>query len=239
MVLRSTLHGADDGSVVLVAIGLATNLLDLLKIPVGVQLVTSKVSALVAMGGRQGGGYEWNFAADGWGAPGHDGVYAGLSLTTQLAFSAWPQSVPAYILPFETGVHVNTGHVLSQLIAPFDEATDSPCRRAYRVYCGTERGRSSWDPMAVLFAARGNASNEFRIEAGREVFFEDGKAFWEPSSADPSPTNQYLLTLHDGAGADVEHLIDDLLLHVPDHRPSPPPSPPPHCQSWCQASAER
>jgi len=229
-VYKRTLQDAPDSSVIVVAIGFATNLLALLNDSVGVSLVRRKFAALIVMGGRELGGFEFNYAADGWGAPGEVGVYAGLGATTYSIFSAWPQSVPVFYLPFETGVDVETGVGLSERKWATDEALESPCRRAYRVYVGESRGRSSWDPMAVLFAARGNAAMRYTIQAGHQKVSPNGWSQWLQID-NSSTANEYLLASN-ARTFSLASEINELLNHVPDHRPPPPPRPI-ECAGWC------
>lgn len=235
-----TLEAAEDNSVVIVNIGLATNVLDLVR--EHAELVRRKVAAYIVMGGRRSGGYEWNFAADGWGQ--WRGIYAGLADTTRQAFELFPSEVPKFILPYESGHDVMTGGVLTQARDQSDRGYDSPCRRAYFLYCGVKGSRSSWDPMVILFAARGNADSRqtdglpfYDVEPGFEEFHTNGEAFWEPAqNGSVAPGNLYTLvgtkSVYDTAG-----VIDGLLQAAPRSVPSPPPSiplpPSTPCESWC------
>ena len=241
-VYRETLSAAANNSVVIISIGVATNLRDLLQSPPrgsepsGPALVRQKVSALVIMGGRRYGGYEWNFAADGWSAR-EDSVYYGLGRVTHDALIAWPWEVPTYYMPYETGVEVQTGGVLStrRVGKGEDEFYDHPCRRAYRDFCGVGGSRASWDPMAVLFAARGNTAGHYFVEPGRAEIDEDGRTEWEPSHEPFEETNQAILCINDDSWR-VGEVIDELLL-VPPQSVSPPPPVTP-CAPWCDSHVQ-
>ena len=234
-VYLSTLEAAADNSVVIISIGMVTNLLDLLQhdgsapdSSSGLSLVHRKVSTLIAMGGRYHGGHEWNFAADGWGGSNPSaGVYAGVGETSHRFMQLWPRSVPIYFLPAETGAHVWTGAVPER---PEDSGPEeSPCRLAYTIYCGPGNGRSSWDLMAVLFAARGNSRRIYAIEQGSLAIYADGESGrWNISGGN----NFAILATEDTEG--VGEVMDAMLHRSPENRPSPPPPPPfTPCEPWC------
>ena len=105
---------------------------------------------------------EWNLGGcggrggHGSGGSGDCGAYDLLGQITFETLDLWPPSVPVEYLPFEAGNGVHTG--LKLLSAP----PSNPCRLAYVTFCTVMthwcvpgRGRSSWDPMAVVFAVRG------------------------------------------------------------------------------------
>ena len=229
----NALEAAEDHSVVIANIGLATNVLDLVRDHS--ELVRRKVAAYVVMGGRRGGGYEWNFAADGWGT--WRGIYAGLAVTTKQAFELFPREVPTFILPFETGYDVNTGSLLTVMTDKDDFGYDSPCRRGYFLYCGGGGSRSSWDPMLILFAARGNADKStkdmrfFEVEPGTETIEENGAGFWAPSpDGSITAANQFTL-IGTEAKYETAYAMDDILALGPQKVPPPPPASP--CMSFC------
>ena len=69
---------------------------------------------------------------------------------------------------YEVGEHVHTGR------PAFRAQKRNPCGFAYEVFCRKQegwcedRGRASWDPIAVLYAARG-PQHHFHLEAGRNT----------------------------------------------------------------------
>eukprot|EP00966_Prymnesium_polylepis_P331226 7386793-Prymnesium_polylepis.1 len=117
------------------------------------------------------------------------GAYDELGRITSKVLELWPRSVPVTYLPFETGVDVRTGGGLARR-----NLQVSPCDRAYYVYrrddWGGPRaedeededwgGRSSWDPMALLYAVRG-ASGYYEVQEGRySIDADSGHTTWTP-----------------------------------------------------------
>jgi hypothetical protein len=178
-VLRRALASSSE-LVTFVALGHATNLHALLSSAAdaaspltGVELVASRVSKLVWMGGslRDSWRAEWNFGACGraeFCGPGWDG----LGELTAATLDLWPRTVPIVFVSFEAGAELQAGGVL------LDGApSSSPCRAAYMSFCGCvggegrlpdwcgQRGRSAWDLMAVELAVRG-PSTYYALEPG-------------------------------------------------------------------------
>lgn len=226
-VYRQTLAAEADGSVTIASIGFLTNLYDLLLSEAddasplaGPALVAQKVKRLVIMAGRYhmnpGDSVEWNLGGcggTGGGSGGNErgcGGYDLLGPMSNKTFSLWPQSVPMRILPFEAGLDVHTGRVLSV------EAPDSPCGLAYKLFCDRmdgwceSNGRSSWDPMTVLLAVRGPQSPLFPLETGRMKVNHIGKNTWTPTPAGHY-TGQQIVTLA-GSSPVMEQYLDRLYL---------------------------
>eukprot|EP00966_Prymnesium_polylepis_P306806 7089842-Prymnesium_polylepis.2 len=99
----------------------------------------------------------------------HDcGGYNLLGQITHSALALWPVSVPVVFLGFRAGEGVFTGMENAER-----DLDDSPCDVAYRIfcedleaYCNEGEGRNSWDPMAVLFAVRGDTHGYYREAKG-------------------------------------------------------------------------
>ena len=162
-----------------------------------------------------------------------------LGLVTNRTLSLWPQTVPLVVVPFETGVNVHTGSIL-RTAAP----ADSPCRRAYELFCATNLNwctasgsRSSWDIQAVVFAVRGVESFYVLEQGVHEVDPATALSTWHPSRPIANNSNtdtaqpQYQLHLpaeNEPRGHQlVENEISDLMSYWYLPRPAPPPSPPP------------
>ena len=208
-VYRRALAATDPQSVVVVCIGHATNLFDLLKSTDGASLVASRVRKLVFMGGFKGsprvytdplykGEVEWNFGACGGGCGGYDVI----GNITRNALALWPSQVPITFVGFRTGEGVFTGS--SSLLS---ERPGSPCAFAYHHFCaelewncGLWWGRQSWDPMAVLYAVRGDTHGYYIEAAGSLRVESSGHSRWTPaeqglSTACPSSTLPPLLPI--------------------------------------------
>jgi len=152
---RKLLEPEPNHSVTICTVGHPHGLVHLLRDPQGEKLVRAKVQRWIAMG--TGG---WNFQQMGMSAYSHE------------LLKKWP--TPFYISP--SGKAIKTGHRL----LPGTPDTN-PVREAYRLWnTGTAitEGRSSWDQVAVLFAARPEL---FHVEpTGRVERLPDGKVVWNP-----------------------------------------------------------
>jgi hypothetical protein len=256
-VFRSTLEAASDASVTVVAVGFLTNVLDLLRSPGGVELVQRKVKRMTIMGGiRRCPGpdagcppAEWNLAGCGgsvnpWEKDGC-GDFDTLGAISSEAMRLWPTSVPVVWTSWEMGTPMRTGAAMFRSHA----TATSPCGVAYQLFCDTmnsrepwhkdwwctsNRARSSYDPLTLVYAVRGNRDGFYTEEYGH-------------NSIHPATGVNTWRQAHDGHQAylvarvplnDVAQQIDGLLERRPAHEdrvpplrppptfPPPPPSPP-------------
>jgi hypothetical protein len=167
-VLRRLLSEETDGDVVVVAIGPLPNLANLLRSSAddisplsGVELVSSKVSQLVVMGGEFPAGLEWNFEMD--------------PASARLVCEQWP--TPIMFTGKEIGKPIQTGLPLFDLLPE-----NNPVRQAYSRFLGKRTTRSSWDLTAVLYGVRG-LSDYWEAELGGEVEVkENGETLWRSGS---------------------------------------------------------
>ena len=210
------LRAAEERSVTIVCVGHATNLHQLLLHPEGAALVSRSVARLVIMGGRsrhdnlQQPVVEWNFGgcggkgAHGSGGEGDCGGYDQLGWITNQTLTLWPVTVPISYIGFEVGADVNTGLALTRTAS-----YANPCRYGYALFCDRmpgwcvgQRGRASWDPIAVVYAVRGTEGFYHESEGHNSVNRRNGTNAWRelpPGAADPlgsrrvhsasSPTN--------------------------------------------------
>ncbi|SFS87773.1 nucleoside hydrolase [Paenibacillus sp. BC26] len=140
--MRKVLAEGEDGETVIVAIGPLINVMNLLESegdlysPLnGMQLVSAKVSMLIAMGGHFPAGKEWNFEMH--------------PASAAYVVAKWP--TPIVFSGFEIGAPIHTGRSLTA-----DLPDTHPLRKAYEWYVGEGETRHSWDLTAVLYAARGH-----------------------------------------------------------------------------------
>jgi hypothetical protein len=131
-VYKHILKNEADNSVVIISVGFLNNLYDLLKDPKGYALVEKKVKLLVAMGGLNNDGF--NF------------VRHGLVNQTQYVIENWPGT----LVTTHVGGSMITGQTLTATTR-----VNNPVRRAYELWSGPNKGRSSWDQVSVLYAAYG------------------------------------------------------------------------------------
>lgn len=137
-VYRKVLEEADDGSLVICAIGFMTNLAELMRDPDVKTLVSRKVKRLVSMAGCERRGREFNLYCD--------------FESAKLVLTEWP--TPIVFSPFELGNAVITGKHIMRLEG------ESPIKDAF------VRPRMSWDETAVWLAVRG-CGDSYRTARGR------------------------------------------------------------------------
>ncbi|KAI0481627.1 inosine/uridine-preferring nucleoside hydrolase [Xylaria cf. heliscus] len=191
---RKVLAEAEDGSVTIASIGFFENLSGLLNSTAdsysdlsGRALVARKVSELVVMGGDYPSGHEFNF----WGS--------NASLTAHVV-NTWEGR--AVFIGDSAGKDVKSGGRL------MCEGPDKdPVRMAY-IYYTYYTPRSSWDPLAVLYAVNGLGDLfEFGNEYGYNHVEIDGSNRW---IWDPKVQNQFFLRLkvdEEMAAAELDRLF--------------------------------
>ena len=248
-VFRRALESAADGSVTLVAVGFLTNVLALLRSPGGVALVQRKIKRVVIMGGiRECPGFdagcpaaEWNIAGCGgkvneWEQSQHGGCgdFDTLGAISHDAIELWPTTVPIVWTSWETGTPMKTGASMFQK----PEIAASPCGVAYKLFCTTMRerepwlgdrwctadhGRSSYDPLSLVYAVRGNRNDFWREEKGSNLIDSStGVNTWRANAAGHQ---SYLIAKRD-LDVIADH-IDELLARRPLHENRQPPIAPP------------
>ncbi|KAH9904082.1 inosine/uridine-preferring nucleoside hydrolase [Xylariomycetidae sp. FL2044] len=176
---RKVLSEADDGSVTIASIGFFENLSGLMNSSAdaysdldGPDLIASKVSELVVMGGGYPSGYEFNF----WGDNSSLAAHVVNNWKGRITFSGT-----------ELGGNVSTGGPLMTEAPPTD-----PVRQAYRWYTyGVPR--YSWDPLTVLYAIEGLGDIfAYGNDDGYNYVYPNGSNVWMP---DTTTTDQHWLKL--------------------------------------------
>lgn len=205
---RQLLNQAPDNSVKIVVVGGQTAVSRLLDSPAndnndginltGKQLIASKVSQLVVMGGRFSSGNKSEF-----------NINLDVTSANNVA-NNWTS--PVVYSGFEVGVNVKTG-------AGLTNQKNNPIAQAYDLYRGTDGGkgtvgdRSSWDQTAVLYAVRGTHSDGTRLwnlsDPTGVQFSSGGKT----NLLEPPPNHQYLINA--ATNAQIAAPISQLMLSAP------------------------
>ena len=229
---RSTLATARDGSVSIVQVGYATNMLNLLESPPdhhsalnGRDLVAKKAGRVFIMGGHDPGGSQlkqWSFAG---GCKEAGCSYESLPSITKRQLELLPQSVPKIFFSFESGEKQQTGRNIAERNLP-----NSPCDRAYAKFCAElgERcqagGRGSWDPQTLLYAVRGDRHSYYNLVHGFMTVGESGSNHWVDGNS-TTLGNEWMLRFHSRYQSEMEQELEKLYFKLPLHVP-PPPNPP-------------
>lgn len=183
------------------SLGFLTNLAALLRSPAdafsslgGAELVASKVSELVVMGGRYPAGREWNFASD--------------PESARQVLSLWPGNVPMTFSGYELGARIFSGARLGEWAE-----RGSPVRAAYEWYgdrCNTTR--ASYDPVTVLYGGFGlGGIFEYGNANGYNIVDGEGRNAWVE---DEGVRNQHWLKLREGVREEeVGEVLDWLFAH--------------------------
>eukprot|EP00756_Hemistasia_phaeocysticola_P003975 Hpha_TRINITY_DN12563_c0_g1::TRINITY_DN12563_c0_g1_i1::g.50767::m.50767 len=213
-VYKDVLSKEEDNSVVVVSIGMLTNLAELFKSPGGLDLFSKKVKLLAVMGGAYPTselmGSECNFCGCA-----HETNPIALSTAqhaTAYVVEHTPANVQVLFSGFEVGIRVESG-------APLDTCApaSSPCRAAFVNYCGAGKSRFSWDPLTLIAAVRGPAgvgTHDCKDCAGHNyVNASSGTNAWKYGTA----SNQTYLILENATAA--SDALNTLLCHQPSAKP--------------------
>lgn len=149
--LRRTLASQPDRSVVIVQVGLATNLADLVESGgdeisplTGVELIQKKVQLVEVMAGAF-------VSIDGNDHFLEANVRNGISAMQRFA-SQWPADVPVVWSGFEIGIAV--AYPRQSIARDFNYLPHHIVREAYLLHSGPNHDRPSWDLTSVLHAVR-------------------------------------------------------------------------------------
>jgi inosine-uridine nucleoside N-ribohydrolase len=202
-VLRRTLAGQPDHSVVIASAGYFGNLSDLLNSPgdaisplSGRDLVALKVNRLVSMGGgypsRSG---ETNLSGD--------------PAAASNVASNWPTKI--VWSGYEVGDAIHTGQTISST-----HPSLSPVRKAYEAFVGPNNWIYSYDLTAVYHAVRPQDTQLSEVGPGTNAVNSSGGNVFTTG-----PGSQYYLRL--GSASAVDASIEALLDTLPSSTPPPPP----------------
>ncbi|MCC9642169.1 nucleoside hydrolase [Rhodopirellula sp. JC740] len=176
-VLRRTLADAADNSIVIVQVGLATNLADLLDSkgdsisPLsGMQLLQQKCKLISVMAGCFG---------PALGKPQHleANVVNGLDAMQRFA-SKSPSDVPVVWSDFRIGIAAPFPR--ESIAREFSYVTHHPVREAYLMHSGPNHDRPSWDLTSVLHAVRPDDNYFVLSPRGRVTVDDEGLTEFVP-----------------------------------------------------------
>ena len=188
--LRRTLAAAEDHRMVIIQVGIAANLADLLSSPpdaisplTGQQLVEKKCRLASVMAGCFGPLPEKKRHLEA-------NVINGIAAMQTLA-NDWPESVPMIWSDFRIGLA--TPFPRESIARDFNYEPHHIVREAYLLHSGPNHDQPSWDLTSVLQAIRPFDGYFDLSPAGRVQVDDDGFTRFEPQ---PNGRDRYLI-LHD------------------------------------------
>lgn len=175
--LRKTLALEKDKSVVIIQVGLAANLADLVESKAdefsllsGLELIRRKVQLVSVMAGA----FE---PIKGNNRYLEANVRNGVS-SMQRFVKLWPDEVPVIWSGFEVGIDVR--YPRESIARDFNYVKHHIVREAYLLHSGPEHDRPSWDLTSVLYAVRPQ-DNYFSLSSlGRVTVADDGFTKFKP-----------------------------------------------------------
>ena len=205
--LRESLAGQPDNSVVIVQVGFSTNLAELLQtdgdnfssLP-GLELVEQKVKHISIMAGTfapvDGQAHlEYNIVQD---IP-----------SAQYLAENWP--TPIYWSGFEVGLAIRYPAI--SIENDFSYLDRHPIPESYQAYIPTPHERPTWDLTSVLLAIREERNYFGTSESGTVTVLDDGETIFE---ADPGG-NHFYLTISDSDIRLVQELMAALVSEPPNN----------------------
>ncbi|WP_419193679.1 nucleoside hydrolase [Kolteria novifilia] len=207
-VLRKTLVAQPDRSVVIVQVGLAANLADLVESPAdasssltGRELVEKKVRLVSVMAGA----FEPIIGNDHFLEA---NVINGIGSMERFA-RLWPTSVPVIWSGFEIGIAVR--YPRESIARDFDYADPHIVPESYLLHSGPNHDRPSWDLTSVLYAVRSDHDYFGLSDPGLVTVEKDGFTRFDPSG---DGRDRYLL-MNSSQAARVREALRHLVSQPP------------------------
>ncbi|WDQ16004.1 nucleoside hydrolase [Rhodopirellula sp. P2] len=178
-VLRRTLAQSDDASVVIIQVGLATNLADLLDSkgdeisPLnGAELLRKKCKLISVMAGCFG---------PTLGKPRHDeaNVVNGIDAMQRFADRS-PEEVPVVWSDYRIGIAA--AYPRESIARDFSYVPHHPVREAYLLHSGPNHDRPTWDLTSVLHAVRPDGHYFGLSQPGRVIVDDKGFTEFHPDA---------------------------------------------------------
>jgi len=172
--IRETLEAAEDGSVAIVQVGLATNLAALLETEGAKELIEQKVDHLSVMAGA----FE---AIDG------DDHFLEANVrnhipSMQALAARWPDAAPVIWSGFEIGIVAR--YPRESIAEDFGYVDHHIVKEAYLLHSGPDHDRPTWDLTSVLHSVFPDRGYFDLSESGRVTVEDDGFTRFRPASDD-------------------------------------------------------
>ena len=202
-VYREALEKAEDNSVILITIGMLTNIKNLMLSepdmysPLnGMELIEQKVKKLVCMAGnfREGNAdffTEFNINTDIDAAQ-----YVIQNFNKDIAFC-----------PYEMGYPIIAG---ARLTATGD-MKKNPVAKAYQIYCGSSGSRNSWDLVTVYYAVRGTHGLFRESRKGNITIDEKGYTYFKED-----PNGHHIVIVNKAPPNEISQILEDIINLTPE-----------------------
>ena len=202
--LLRMLAGAEDRSVVIVQVGLATNLAALLDEPGATALIEQKVRRLCVMAGA----FETINA---------DNHYLEANVRNHVAsmqtlVDRWPDQVPVSWSGFEIGIAA--AYPRESIAHDFGYCEHHIVREAYLLHSGPDHDRPTWDLTSVLDAVSPHRGFFGRSPGGRVSVEDDGFSRFTPSRGKAIGRDRFL-TMTEVQAARVQEALVQLVSQPP------------------------
>lgn len=202
--IRRTLEHAEDRSVVIIQVGLATNLAALLDEPGAKSLIEQKVRRLCVMGGA----FETINA---------DNRYLEANVRNHVASmqtlaGQWPDHVPVSWSGFEIGIAAP--YPRESIAHDFGYREHHIVREAYLLHSGPDHDRPTWDLTSVLDAVSPDRGFFGRSPGGRVSVDDDGFTRFTPSRGKAIGRDRFL-TMTAVQAARVQEALVQLVSQPP------------------------
>jgi purine nucleosidase len=170
--LRRLLAAEQDQSVLLVSVGIASNLANLLQSSGGTELVRRKVKLLSIMAGAFG-------PVQGRMDHREANVINGLE-AMRFVTREWPADVPVVWSGFEIGIALPFAH--QSILEDLSDPRQRLLREAYLAHSGPSHDRPCWDPSSLLYALWPQRGYFGLSAAGRVHFDAQGHSFFSEAT---------------------------------------------------------
>jgi inosine-uridine nucleoside N-ribohydrolase len=217
--LRKTLEAAEDRSVIVIQVGLATNLAQLLESEGGAELIARKVHHLSVMAGA----FQ---TIDGNNHYLEANVRNHVTSMQTLA-AKWPAETPVIWSGFAIGMSAR--YPRESIRDDFGYVKHHPVREAYLLHSGPDHDRPNWDLTSVLSSVFPDRGYFGLSPKGRVTVAEDGFTRFQPAPAGKDvPASQQrdrYLTLNAAQAARVREALVQHVVKPPRGFPGVEPVP--------------
>lgn len=169
--LKAALENAEDGSVALIQVGLATNIAALLESEGGPELIARKVNHLSVMAGA--------FETIGSNNRFLEANVVNHVPSMQTLAAKWPGQVPAIWSGFAVGKAVT--YPRASIAHDLNYTAHHPVKEAYLLHSGPDHDRPCWDLTSVLYSVFPDREYFGLSPAGRVTVSDEGLTRFMPA----------------------------------------------------------